>query len=275
MQKQIQRSKDIFLSEHKSLSIQFSLDGFSFCVKDIHTQKTLLLAQYIFDNPIETPNLLLESVQEIFESDKDLQVDFKKITAIHHNQLVTQVPDLYFDETQLKSYLYYNIKTLASDYITFDDLPSMEAKNVYIPYVNINNFLFQNFGEFEFKHHSTVLIETLIKLHRQQLKQTMYVNVSPKHMDIVAFKNGEFTLYNSFQYNTKEDFLYYILFVAEQLSLDFQSFQLVLLGNISNTNDTYKITYEYIKNIQFLKPTHDFLTESDHFYPHSNYILLS
>ncbi|CAM1340309.1 DUF3822 family protein [Tenacibaculum amylolyticum] len=275
MQKLIQKSKEDLFSQHKSLSIQFSLDGFSFCVKDIPSQNIILLTEYAFDQRVDTPQLLLEKVQEIFESDKELQVDFESITAIHQNQLVTQVPNDYFDEAQLQSYLNFTIKTLASDYITFDNLASIEAKNVYIPYVNINNFLFQNFGEFEFKHHSTVLIEQLTKMHQQNTKETMYVNVSYYNMDVVVFVNGAFTLYNSFEFTSKEDFLYYILFVAEQLELDFTTFQLLFLGNIVNDYETYSIARQYIQNVDFIEPNHDFLEKSEHFFPHSNYILLS
>ena len=275
MQKLIQKNKEEISSKHKSLSIQFSLDGFSFCVKDIPSGQTLLLTTYNFESSMDTPHELSEKIQSIFEAEKELQIEFDQIIAIHQNQLVTQIPDAYFDENHLKTYLDFNIKTFSSDYITFDNLPSLEAKNVYIPYVNVNNFLFQNFGEFEFKHHSTVLLEQLITNHDASIEDTMYVNVSHKYLDIVVFKNDQLRLYNSFQYNSKEDFLYYILFVSEQLDLDPTEFQLLFSGNITKDFTNFTLTEEYIKNVDFLKPSHNFLDESEHFKPHSNYILLS
>ncbi|CAL2061428.1 DUF3822 family protein [Tenacibaculum sp. 190524A05c] len=275
MQKLIQKNKEEISSKHKSLSIQFSLDGFSFCVKDIPSSQILLLTTYTFDSSMDTPHELSEKIQSIFEAEKELQIEFDQIIAIHQNQLATQIPDAYFDENHLKTYLDFNIKTFSSDYITFDNLPSLEAKNVYIPYVNVNNFLFQNFGEFEFKHHSTVLLEQLITNHDASIEDTMYVNVSHKYLDIVVFKNDQLRLYNSFQYNSKEDFLYYILFVSEQLELNPSEFQLVFSGNITKDFTNFTLTKEYIKNVDFLKPSHNFLDESEHFKPHSNYILLS
>ena len=56
----------------------------------------------------------------------------------------------YFDENSLDNYLKYTIKTLKNDFITFDDIEEIAAKNVYIPYVNINNFLFSQFSQFTF-----------------------------------------------------------------------------------------------------------------------------
>ena len=48
----------------------------------------------------------------------------------------------------------------------------------------------------------------------------MYVNVSYTNLEIVVFKNKKLELYNIFCFSTKEDFIYYILFVAEQLKLN-------------------------------------------------------
>ncbi len=274
MQKLTQRNKN-FTSENKNLSIQFSLDGFSFCIKDAISEEIGLLSEYVFTNKLETPNLLLEKIKSIFESDKDLQANFKKVKAIHLNQLVTQVPNEYFDDTNLKSYLNYNIKTLASDYITYDNLQSIDAKNVFIPYVNINNFLFQNFGEFEFEHHSTILINQLIKKYENSSNDLILVNVVYDHIDVIVLKKGTFCMYNSFHFTTKEDFLYYILFSAEQLNLNLKELELIFVGNITKEFTSYQIISDYLKNISFLQPSYDFLDEAEHFFPHSNYILLS
>ena len=80
---------------------------------------------------------------------------------------------------------------------------------------------------------------------------------------------------DSFQYNSKEDFLYYILFVSEQLELNLLSIQVQLLGSISENSDTFTFLKEYISNIKFLESNCDFLRNSETFVPHSNYLLLS
>ncbi len=274
MQKLTQRSKN-FQSENKNLSIQFSLDGFSFCIKDAISGEIGVLSEYVFTNKLATPNLLLEKIKSIFETDQELQTKFNSVKAIHLNQLATQVPNEYFEDTHLKSYLSYNIKTLASDYITYDNLPNVNAKNVFIPYVNINNFLFQNFGEFEFQHHSTILINKLTEKYKNDASDLILVNVVYDHIDLIILKKGTFYMYNSFHFTTKEDFLYYILFSAEQLGLNLRELELVFLGNITKEFTIYQIINDYVKHIRFLQPSYDFLNEAEHFFPHSNYILLS
>lgn len=262
-------------SQYKNLSIQFSLDGFSFCITTVHTQEFILFTEYSFSKPAPTPAVLLDNISEIFIEDKDLQADFNEINVIHKNQLATVVPNEYFDKNELKTYLDYTIKTLENDHIVFDELAVINAKNVYIPFVNINNYLFQNFGSFVFKHHSTILIEKLLSYHEKNTDKHFFVNVSSKDIDIIVIKNNALTLYNSFSFNTKEDFIYYILFVAEQLEMNPEEFSLTFLGAITKDSELYDIAYKYVRYIEFINTTNTLLENSNDFTKHANYILVS
>jgi hypothetical protein len=259
------------IKENK-LSIQFNLDGFSFSIYNTPSKKEVYFREYVFENSQNSPENLLLKIETIFKTDAYLQNDFIAVTVIHQNNLSTVVPNRFFDKKKLAFYLNFNIKTLATDFITFDDLGTLNAKNVYVPYVNINNYLFQNFGEFEYKHHSTVLIEKLLKNNTTKEK-TMFVNVSKTSLDIVVLENEKLLLSNTFSYNSKEDFIYYVLFVAEQLNLDVQEFPLFLMGEINLKSKMYKITYKYIKNVSFLESTSAIYNEFN-IPSHSNYILL-
>ena len=254
------------------LSIQFSLDGFSFSVYNIISKKEVYFREYEFENSQVTPENLLLKIKDIFKTDTQLQNDFSSVIVIHQNNLSVLVPNRYFNKKELASYLNFNIKKLTIDYIAFDHLEGLESKNVYIPYVNINNYLFQNFGEFEYKHHSTVLIEKLLN-STNNLEKTMFVNVSKNSLDIVVLENNQLILFNTFSYNTKEDFIYYILFVAEQLNLNVNEFSLHFTGKVNLEDAIYKITYKYIKNVYFLKSNNTLFSELN-IASHSNFILL-
>ncbi len=265
--------KSSVIAQNKNLSIQFSLDGFSFCISNSDSKETVLFSEYIFEASLPSPEFLLDKIISIFATDKDLQQDFKSVFAIHQNNLATLVPNEYFDRSCLESYLKFTVKTLFTDFITYDSLKTIEANTVYIPYVNINNYLFQNFGEFEYKHHSTILIDKLLNYSKEDSEKQFFVYVFPNQLDIVVCQQGNLILHNSFSYATKEDFLYYILFVAEQLQMDPDKFQLTFLGNIEEESDLYTITYNYVRNIHFLKPILNFFTDSKEFSNHSNFIL--
>ena len=254
------------------LSIQFNLDGFSFSIYNIISKKEVYFREYEFENSQVTPENLLLKIKDIFNTDTQLQNDFSSVIVIHQNNLSVLVPNRYFNKKELASYLNFNIKKLTIDYIAFDHLEGLESKNVYIPYVNINNYLFQNFGEFEYKHHSTVLIEKLLN-STNNLEKTMFVNVSKNSLDIVVLENNQLILFNTFSYNTKEDFIYYILFVAEQLNLNVNEFSLHFTGKVNLEDAIYKITYKYIKNVYFLESNNTLFSELN-IASHSNFILL-
>ena len=262
----LQKTKDI------ELSIQFSLDGFYFCILDTNTKENIYFKEYQFEKTLNSPEDLLKKIITIFKQDTNLQIAYGAVSVIHQNSLSTIVPNKYFDKNALVTYLDFNIKILKTDFIAFDNLNAMDAKNVYVPYVNINNYLFQNFGEFEYQHHSTVLLEKLLKLEESNHKK-MYVNVSKSSFDVVVLENKKLIFSNSFSYATKEDFIYYILFTVEQTHLDTALFNLYFMGEIYIESEIYKITYTYIKNIFFLKSENSIFKDLE-IANHSNYILL-
>ena len=267
------KSNIFFKKTHnKILSIQFSLDGFSFCVSDLFSKEISYFADYTFDETLNSLEDLLEKIKSIFNEDAILHYEFNEVFVIHQNSLNTIIPNEFFDENSLNSYLEFNIKTLQTDFITFDTIASIEAKNVYIPYVNINNYLFQNFGEFEYKHHTTVLLEKLIEKNKIDEK-VMFVNVFKNTLDIVVLEHKKLILSNSFAYKTKEDFIYFILFVAEQLQMNNEEFKLYFTGEITLESDLYKIAFTYIKNVYFLESSQAIFKELEA-KKHSNFILL-
>jgi hypothetical protein len=259
-------------SNHHQLSIQFTLDGFSFCITNLDSKKTLHFCEYTFEKSLKTPDNLVKEIETIFKENSFLQEDFKEILVIHQNNLSALVPDAFFNEKNLKDYLGYTIKTLATDFFAFDSLPSIQTQNVYIPFVNVNNYLFQNFGEFEYKHASSIFIEKLLQ-NTSAEEKTMYVDVRKQHFSIVILEKKQLLFSNSFSFETKEDFIYYILFTAEQLGLDADKFPLFFTGEIEKDAQIYKITYQYIRNIHFLESENPIFIGSS-FSNHTNYILL-
>ena len=101
----------------------------------------------------------------------------------------------------------------------------------------------------------------------------MYVNVSKSTLDIVVLESDQLLLCNTFSYTSKEDFVYYLLFVAEQLQLDVLEFPLYFTGKITLETALYKSTYLYIKNVYFLESTNSVFSAFK-IPSHANFILL-
>ncbi|MFK5957420.1 MAG: DUF3822 family protein [Lutibacter sp.] len=266
---------DFLNLQENHLSIQLCLDGFSFCIYNKIQDEIGAFAAYEFINTNNySPYKHLELVEQLYNQEILLQAKYESVSVAHSNNLVTQVPKALFDKENLTKYLQHTVKVLENDYITYDELHNLEIVNVYIPFVNINNFLLDKYGTFIYKHSSTILIENLLNKYKNIEGDYCFINVFKNSFEIIVVKNKKFELFNSFSFNTKEDFIYYILFVAEQLQLNPEEFNLVLLGDIEKESELYTILYQYIRTINFYKPS-NFPSILKDFSSHTHFTLLN
>ena len=236
---------------YKKLTVQVSLNGISFCCNDMLLNTTFILKNIPF-TAFQKSEKIEDLFIEVFNNNNELTSKYDEISVIHSNNLSTFVPTVLFDEDYLGSYLQYNTKVFETDFFAFDSLENYDMNNVYIPYVNMNNFFIDHFGSFNYQHASTILVTKLLELSKNNFEKQMFVHASEAHFEIVVVQNQKLLLYNSFEYKTQEDFIYYILFTAEQLQLNPENFSLKLLGKIDENDTFYSICYKYIRNVSLL-----------------------
>ena len=233
---------------YKKLSIQVALNGFSFCISDMLNHSILSFKDIAFST--ENKETKTEDHLAIaFKENQELNESYDEIVILHENNLSTFVPTALFDEQFLGSYLQFNTKVFESDFFTYDEVSNYQMNNVYIPYVNINNFFIDAFGKFTSKHANTVLVSKLLDLSKNVEEKKMFVQMSKSHFEIIVVQNQKLLLFNTFDYKTPEDLIYYLLFAAEQLSLNPEFFKLELLGSINESDEYFKIAYKYIRNV--------------------------
>ena len=237
---------------YKKLSVQVSLNGLSFCVFDTLLNQAISLKNIPFSS-FQKSAKIEDLFEVVFKENLELTATYDEVLVIHSNNLSTFVPVALFDEEFIGSYLQYNTKVFETDFFTFDELPTYEMNNVYIPYVNMNNFFVDKFGSFTYKHSSTILVSQLLLVSKNNEDRKMFVHLLDSHFEIIIVQNQQLLLYNSFDYKTPEDFIYYLLFTAEQLQLNPENFKLELLGSIAEEDEFYKIAYKYVRNVTLME----------------------
>lgn len=246
-------NKEIHSSEYKKLSIQVGLNGLSFSITDTISNTILSCETVVFEKKL-TPFQLKKKLVEVFEAYKIPQDTFSEVEIIHKNNLFNLVPKALFNKDELGNYLKYNAKLLANDDMVFDDIENHDIINVYVPFTNINNYVYELFGEFYYKHHGTVLIQALLNNQENNNNPVCYVHMAEKQLDIVILSQKKLLLYNNFSYETQEDFMYYLLFTLEQLNLNTEDIKLRLFGAIEDGDNLFKLCKKYIKNIAIFAP---------------------
>lgn len=234
--------------QKKTLSIQVSLNGLSFSIYKNANNNIEYIDSIAFVkrlNPFE----ILEKLKSELASNTKFSEDFENVKVIHHNELATLVPKKLYDESNNAEYLKYNSKILKTDFIASDELENHNAVSVYVPYVNINNYIFDTFGAFDYTHASTVFVDTTQTMVADD-ETSAFINVEANTMQIATYRNKALQLYNFFEFDTPEDFIYYILFTCEQEQLNPESLKLFLVGDIKENDANYDIAYKYIRNVE-------------------------
>tara|TARA_R110002012_G_scaffold322096_1_gene555322 strand:+ start:6192 stop:7025 length:834 start_codon:yes stop_codon:yes gene_type:complete len=267
----IQDNSDL---SYTKLSIQISLNGLSFCVLDAIGNTIIKQESLSFSEEL-IPFQVLKNLKELLEKNEVTKMSFSDITIIHRNTLFSLVPKALFHEKELANYLKFNTKILANDHISFDEIANYDIVNVYVPFVNINNYIYELFGEFEYQHNGTVLIQSLLTNFDGGKEPICYVHVLENQIDITVIENKKLVLYNSFTYSSKEDFIYYILFVIEQLKLDTESLSLKLFGAIEEGDSLYNLCHTYVRNVAVFIPSNLFSMTGIHDHKSIDFTTLS
>ena len=234
--------------KYRKLVLRIGLSGFSFCSFDTLQKRFIGIGETDFSEFPKTARVE-DHYWKAFIDNPALTKGYDDVVVLHSNNLNTFVPKAIFDEDYLGSYLQYNTKVFETDFFANDDIANYEMHNVYIPYVNINNFLIDQFGTFDYQHSNTVLVTKLLDASRNSDEKQLFVHFEKSNFEIIVVQNQKLLLFNSFDYSTKEDFIYYVLFTAEQLNLNPETVKLQLLGGISEDSEFFKIAYKYIRNV--------------------------
>lgn len=260
----------------KELSIQINLNGLSFCILN-KTQNTIEFLKTIPFEQKSTPVDILNHLKAELSSNTVFSEDFSAVLVIHQNELATLVPEALYDAEHKTDYLKFNSKILSNDFITEDNISVNKSVNVYVPYVNINNYIFETFGEFVYKHSSSVLIDSLLQNSKVTEHPIVYININKSSLEVLVVENNKLQLFNVFEYHSKEDFIYYILFVFEQLKLDVETTAIELSGAIELGDDLYVILYKYVRHVNFIDKAYDFkiATAIDRRYLYRHYLILN
>ncbi len=242
------------VENYHKLSIQVGLNGLSFCVFDTIGNAVALSRRVAFEKE-RTPFEVQKELKELIVQEGILEYEYSEVVVIHRNSLFSLVPKALFDKNELANYLKFNVKILANDYIEYDEISSFDMVNVYVPFVNINNYIYELFGAFDFMHNGTVLVQALLGTHSNANEPICYVHVGEHVMDVVVLSQKQLLYYNHFTYTSKEDFIYYLLFSLEQLKLDTERIKTRLFGAIDEGDDIFNICYEYIQHLSIFIPT--------------------
>ena len=240
-----------------SLSILIAQDGFSFFVKD--QNGILFQTEKWLTNSLSIAEILKLLEQEFLPKIKDFREAIKQLKVTYANRLFTVVPTPYYTNLSAAQYLQYNTKILATDEVYTDTIKPLDLSLIFIPFTAINNFFIENFGDFNFNHLASNIIEKTHGIAKKNIAQdfTTTVTAFTDYFFLCIYQGDKLKLCNVYPYTSKEDFLYYTLFVFEQLSISPQEIPLQFLSPLNQESALYRLMYKYFVNVKLNKEITD------------------
>lgn len=226
---------------YRKLTAQVSAHAMVIATVDTLNNQVLKVEQIDLDAP--------NTLENVFEKNPVFQERYDEVVVLHENNLSTFVPAPLFNEQYIGSYLQYNTKVFETDTFAYDALQTYSINTVYVPQSKVNEIFEQHFKSLRYKHVHTVLVSRLLDLSKNVDDKRMFVHMAKTHFEIMVVQNQHLLLFNSFDYKTPEDLIYYILFTAEQLNMNPESFKLEFIGDIAEDSSFYQMVYKYVRNV--------------------------
>jgi len=252
--KVVDESFDLKFATHYDISIQVGLDGFSFCILDVHQNKFV----YFRHIPLIVGKLqfLVRKIETIFEQEEPLNATFRQTFINYSTNKSTLIPKEYSELSQIHQITDLTNQINRVEEIGTNALPGTNYNLVYCYPKELISLLNRKYTGFHFRHKSIALVNSALN-QRNTKKKSLLINFEKKYIRMVAFGSTGILLYNSFYYKTETDFLYYTLNICQSLSLNSENDEILIGGYVADDSNFIRLLKKYFNNVHFLKPEKD------------------
>ncbi|MFW5656116.1 MAG: DUF3822 family protein [Bacteroidota bacterium] len=241
-----------YSSNNKSLyelSILVSQDGFSFLFYHPNTKNVALFKHKDFYAP--TYDDLLSEVRKILISDRLLAEQYPKVKVAYRTTTQTIVPDEFVQDEHLKQFLVLQHPLHELDEIHYQSLPGNNAKAVFALPNYLANEMLEMHPNTTFYHQSIPLIHLAKEKAAQNKGNLILVNKSNRFFDVVLIRDNKLQLYNTFQFHTENDFVYFVMSVYKQLNLEKEKMHFFVSGLIRPEDEEYQLLERFVGKVSF------------------------
>ena len=232
------------------LVLQLGNDGLQATVLDKEKNKYIAFEHYSFQNVFEA-DLLTDLFDLAAKESRIIGQRYKTVSCSLVNTQSTLVPAALFEDDRRAMYLKFNTTLEGNELVLSDELKNLDAKNVFAIPFSLKAKLDSTYNRISYHHFSSGLIEDVLLQNKNQSKKKLVVHVQPSHFEAIVVEGKKLLFYNTFNHHSAEDFIYYLLFVCEQLQLNPETIETVLIGEIEKSSAIYAIMQKYIRHIAF------------------------
>ncbi|TAE48910.1 MAG: DUF3822 family protein [Cytophagales bacterium] len=174
--------------------------------------------------------------------------DWKNVYILPPLQAFTLIPKEFFVADNAAKYLQNIDNKIGNNPIISNLQQSFEAVNVFNVPKSIYEWGKKNYNNVHFMHITEAFLNQ-IKDKNTEKNSQMHIFVNEKYLSIAVLNEAEVQFCNVFEYKSSRDFLYFVLFILDELRLDKTNTAIKLYGQINQVAEIYRLLNNYVSQL--------------------------
>lgn len=208
------------------LSIQFALDGFSFLVYNQHELRIVEEKKILYTAKDKFHDWLKVKLA----SEKAFREQYISTSLLYSPEKYTLVPKNFSDPTKQKQLFSISFPLEETEMIETEEVGKYTMLSTIT--ADTYNLLNDYFPNAKWKTSPSFLLENI----RSKKEWNVGVLILYKQLHLIIEKEDKVQLSNNFNFRTKADLLYYMLYVFDNLEIPIAQSSIQLLGNQNYLN---------------------------------------
>ncbi len=229
---------DLNQTENYKLSIQVSLDGFSFSI--INPRENRLMATGNSNLTFSNENFIGQRFDNWYNKQELLKHRYSETNVYYYSENFSIIPGEFYD-FQRQSSLIENVFGKTENSAVRDIfLPEEEANLVFSIPDSLIEILEKHFPGKKILHPVSEFIKKLNLNYTEQINNSLTALLLLKNsFFLLIFKKGKLQTTNNFSFKHPNDILYYTASVLKSLNINYSETVVLLSGDISETDDIF------------------------------------
>ncbi len=241
-------------SERKEiLSIELSLDGFSFAIIDVQSYRYVMVESYKVNDAL-APNQLFTEFEKHIKNIPLLFGPFEKVNIAWYHPHFVLVPESLFQHSAKDTLFRFCSEIPAFYQLKAEKLNNLGAFGIYPVPEHLQQKLGIIYPGHKLRHTATVLIESILaSITLGQQSADVVLHFGSGHFEVVLLRGPSLIFYNSFAWQTFDDLIYFLFYVLEQFKLDAANMEALVAGNISLDSEKFELLVSYFNKVNFFE----------------------
>lgn len=259
-----------FSSSELVLNIHLSSSRIDYLLSTKKDNRILCLDVFQNTSGDKYPSLSL-FVDNVFADNKVLNKLFSECQTEILTIDFTLVPEQFADHKLIAEWQKRFTRDPGSSTLCTDALQLLNLKVAYTIPTQVLTLLRDHMTRLDVNHSISRLLKALVSGNEGK---AVYCNVQSGFLQVIFLNEKQLMFANIFNYQSPEDFIYFLLATYKKLELDPENVKVILLGEIMKDSALFHLIYKYIRNIEFGKPAEKWKFDDDYPFPAHFYFSL-